>query len=65
MVNQSYRRAVLTVRAKVEANAAILSSLATALRVSADVPILRCSADLPSSHWISLMLSSMWGVTFK
>ena len=65
MINQNYRRAVLTVRAKVEASAAILSSFVTAFRVSADVPALRCSATSPISRWISLMLSFMWGVTSK
>jgi hypothetical protein len=38
----------------------ILSSFATALRLSADVPTLRCSATSPSSRWISLMLLFMW-----
>ena len=47
-------------RAKVEASAAILSSFATAFRVSAGVPVLRCSATSPRSRWISLMLSFMW-----
>ena len=47
------------VRAKVEADAAIRFSLATAFRVSVCVPDFRWSAISWRSRWISLMLSFM------
>ena len=55
-----YRRAVSTVRARVEASAAILFNFAAAFLVSAGAPAFRCSATSCSNRLISLMLSIMW-----
>ena len=55
----SYRRAACSVRATVEANAAIRSNFVTAFRVSGVVPAFRWSTISWRSRWISLMLSFM------
>src|SRR3990170_5880799 len=54
---QEYYQRAWIVRAKVEASAAIRSSLATAFRVSVFVPDVRWSAICWRSRWISPMLS--------
>src|SRR5262249_48372442 len=53
-VTHHYRRTVSTVRARVEASAAILFSFAEAFRVSAGAPVFRCSATSCSNRLISL-----------
>ena len=58
--SRHYRRAVSTVRARVEASAAILFNFAAAFRVSAGAPVFRCSATSCSNRLISLMLSIIW-----